>query len=60
VPEKVKAQMVRFAQCMRAHGVSNYPDPIFHGGGIVSQLPTGVDPNSPSFQAAAKACGNPV
>ena len=35
-----------FAECMRAHGVSNLPDP--NG----SAVPSGVDPASPAYQAA--------
>lgn len=42
---------VSFAQCMRKHGVSNYPDP---GSGSISGA--GINPQSPAFQAAQKAC----
>jgi hypothetical protein len=59
IPESQKVQMVKFAECMRAHGVSSYPDPTFHGGGVIQPLSTGIDPNSPSFQKAARSCGNP-
>lgn len=45
---------LKFAKCMRAHGVTDFPDPS-SGGGI--QLAAGIDPASPSFQAAQKACG---
>jgi hypothetical protein len=51
------AKAVKFAQCMRAHGVPNFPDPTSVGGGNFSMnLPPGVDPNSPQFQAAGQAC----
>jgi hypothetical protein len=43
---------LNFAKCMRANGVTNFPDPT--GNGI--QIPNGVNPASPSFQAAQKAC----
>jgi hypothetical protein len=43
---------------MRTHGVPNFPDPTFGGGGLKSQLPSGVDPQSPAFQKAAAACGH--
>jgi hypothetical protein len=46
---------LKFAACMRANGVPNFPDPQFApNGGILE--PSGVDPNSPSFQAATKKC----
>ncbi|MCU1494615.1 MAG: hypothetical protein JWO62_2379 [Acidimicrobiaceae bacterium] len=43
---------VQFAQCMRTHGVPNFPDP--DGQGRVQF--SGVDPNSASFQGAQRAC----
>lgn len=43
---------LRFARCMRSHGITKFPDPV--GGGI--KLPPGVDASSPQFQAAQKAC----
>jgi hypothetical protein len=47
------ASGIRFADCMRAHGVPNFPDPS-SGGGI--QIPDGVNPQSPAFQAAQSSC----
>jgi hypothetical protein len=44
---------VKLADCMRAHGVPNFPDPGA-GGGI--QLPAGVNPQAPAFEAAQNAC----
>ena len=40
---------------MRAHGVSNFPDPS-SGGGIKLVPGSGLNPQSPSFQSAQKAC----
>jgi hypothetical protein len=50
---------LKFARCMRSHGVPNFPDPKVitgPGGGQQAYLP-GVNPQSPAFQAAATACG---
>ena len=44
-------QMLKFASCMRSNGVPNFPDP--QNGRLTI---TGVDPNSPQFQAAMQAC----
>jgi hypothetical protein len=52
-------QMLKFAQCMRAHGVPNFPDPIVSGGGIQIKL-NGVNPNSPQFKSAQQACQSVV
>jgi hypothetical protein len=45
----------KFSACMRAHGVRNFPDPQ-SGGGINIGPNSGIDPNSPTFKAAEKAC----
>jgi hypothetical protein len=51
--------LLKFAACMRKNGVPNYPDPQFGANGAVTEkMPTGLDPNSPSFQTAATACGS--
>jgi hypothetical protein len=60
VSESQKLQLFRFAACMRAHGVPNYPDPVFPaGGGIERPGAAGINPNSPSFQHAIKFCNRP-
>jgi len=41
-----------FSQCMRAHGVSDFPDPS--SGGAISVNPSEV--RSPAFQSAQQAC----
>lgn len=46
---------VVFARCMRAHGLTNFPDPT-GGGGIQLNASSGLNPQSPGFQAAQKAC----
>jgi hypothetical protein len=48
-------QLVRFSECMRAHGEPDFPDPVQHGNGVGLQLKD-INPNSPQFQAAQKAC----
>jgi hypothetical protein len=49
---------LKFAQCMRSHGVPNFPDPQVSGGHVTMQLSpsSGIDPNSPAFQSAQQAC----
>jgi hypothetical protein len=47
---------LKFARCMRAHGV-DIPDPQPTGGGIVVHgAPGGIDPRSPAFKRAQQAC----
>jgi hypothetical protein len=59
--EQIEASALEFAQCMRGHGVPNYPDPVikFINGGVSQGEgvgKSGVDPNSPRFIAAQKTC----
>lgn len=49
------ADGIRFADCMRSHGVPNFPDPS-GGGGIQIQAGSGINPQSPAFQSAQQAC----
>jgi hypothetical protein len=67
-------QATETAECMRKHGVTGYPDPIItskppainpaeyssasYGNGIFIGIPTSINVNSPSFEAAAKACNS--
>jgi hypothetical protein len=44
---------VRYAQCMRTHGVANFPEPSGSGG---LAIPASIDQNSSTFQAAFQAC----
>ena len=46
---------LRFAQCIRAHGVPNYPDPGSAGNGP-SFSGSGLDVASPAFKGAQQAC----
>ncbi len=61
---ELKKNGVRFAACMRSHGVPNFPDPQFQtgpGGGIGVRIGgpgSGINPRSPAFQSAQKACGS--
>jgi hypothetical protein len=48
------AEWLKFAQCMRSHGIANFPDPRPDGRLL---LPQGaIDTTSPQWQAADKAC----
>ncbi len=54
-PKSNRADLaLRFAKCMRSNGVPNFSDPSGGGGGI--QIPNGVNPQTPAFQAAQKTC----
>jgi hypothetical protein len=57
-----KAAVLKFARCMRTHGVPSFPDPKFpaHGGIALGPGPgSPIDPNAPAFQHAQQVCGRP-
>jgi hypothetical protein len=69
-PAQALAQMLEVAQCMRHHGVTDFPDPrtslpsirsgvgvIADRDGVILVFPPGFDEQSPQFTAAAAACG---
>jgi len=60
-------QLLKYTQCMRTHGVPNFPDPVSDGNGVYSfgapqAAPSngggggGINPNSPAYQKAGQAC----
>jgi len=55
-PKTSHAQELREAECMRTHGVPNFPDPL-PGGGY--DYPGSINPNSPAFQRASNECQKP-
>jgi hypothetical protein len=67
--EEAKQQMLAVSKCMRAHGVSGFPDPTLSPpadagvdsiaigrGGVFLAVPRTIDTASPRFQSAASAC----
>jgi hypothetical protein len=60
---QAQGQALKFSQCMRAHGLADFPDPVFHaggGGGISISIKAGqgsdLSPSSPAFQSAQTVC----
>lgn len=66
----VLARMLTISQCMRRHGISDFPDPmtsmpsdmsnyqyVSDRDGVILAFPRGFDESSPTFLHAAAACG---
>ncbi len=53
----LRAQLMKLAACMRAHGIGRFPSPIISpsGGGFPSPG-RGVNPETARFRAAQRAC----
>ena len=64
----VMASALKSSECMRAHGVPNFPDPVSRSqvsrntdvlmqGNLMFPVGSSIDPGAPAFQQAAAACG---
>jgi hypothetical protein len=54
-----RAAILKFSQCMRTHGLPNFPDPTFNADGRIGLRvgpQAGLDPSSPAFREAQAAC----
>jgi hypothetical protein len=52
-----RAQTLKYSQCMRAHGIKDFPDPNPEGGLEIKAGPgSDLDPASRLFQSAQEAC----
>jgi len=52
--QKALTQALKFALCVRSHGLPNFPDPTVQNGDIIVGSP-GLS-HSPQFQSAQRAC----
>src|SRR4051812_24483692 len=50
------AKAQAYAQCMRSHGVANFPDPVSTPSGGYGFRTKGIDPKSSAFQSAGQTC----
>lgn len=50
-----EAAGLRFSECMRSHGISNFPDPSATGSIQLTQG-SGLNPQAPAFQSAQNTC----
>jgi hypothetical protein len=55
-PNQNASAFLKYAACMRANGVPNFPDPTILNGHVQMSLPSDVDTSSPQFQQATQAC----
>ena len=53
-PPEVREELLKFSQCMRDNGITNFPDPSADGG--IALDGDAVDFGSPQFEAADEAC----
>jgi hypothetical protein len=52
-----RSDALKYAKCMRSHGISDFPDPNPAGGfQLQPSAGSNLNPNDPQFQTAQKAC----
>jgi hypothetical protein len=56
VPTQDQQDYLKAAACMRLHGITNFPDPIFSGGNVNFPIPSSVNSNSTQFNQARQTC----
>jgi hypothetical protein len=54
--QKLEAEGLQYAECMRSNGITSFPDPTVMSNGAVSLAAPGVDSSSPEYQSANQAC----
>ena len=57
-PTPNQATAEKFAQCMRANGVPDYPDPTGNQSAVRATPGSDLNPANPTFQAASTLCTN--
>lgn len=53
---QMQQKMLAFSQCMRAHGIHDFPDPTSGGIRLHAGPGSDLDPGNPRFAAAQQAC----
>jgi hypothetical protein len=54
-PDVSFAKLLKLAECMRANGISDFPDPTA-GGGLQLNMGGDTDPSNPAYHHAAELC----
>jgi hypothetical protein len=51
-----QADYLKAADCMRNHGITGFPDPVFSGNNVNFPIPQGMNINSTPFRRAREIC----
>ena len=51
-----RQQALKFAECMRANGEPDFPDPTFGNDTVTFNIPPNLDRNSPEAKSAVAIC----
>jgi hypothetical protein len=59
--KEMREAALAHARCMREHGITKFPDPVFGENGEITlkiDKRSGIDPNDPDFKQAQEACAH--
>jgi hypothetical protein len=56
IPVQDQQDYLRAVACLRAHGITNFPDPVFSDGGVHFNIPPSINTNSTQFTQARLIC----
>jgi hypothetical protein len=56
IPTRDQQDYLNAAACMRSHGLTNFPDPVFSGGSVSFPIPSSIDTSSTQFTQARQTC----
>jgi len=56
IPVQDEQDYLHAAACLRAHGISGFPDPVFAGGSVHFAIPASINTHSTRFNQARLIC----
>jgi hypothetical protein len=56
IPVQDEQDYLRAVACLRSHGFTNFPDPVFSAGGVHFTIPPSINTNSTQFEQAKLIC----
>jgi hypothetical protein len=56
IPAQDQQDYLRAVACLRSHGITNFPDPVFSGGSVHFSIPPSINTHSTQFKQAQQIC----
>lgn len=56
IPVQDQQDYLHAVACLRAHGITNFPDPVFSAGSVHFSIPSGINTDSTQFKQAQLIC----
>jgi hypothetical protein len=56
IPAQDQQDYLHAVACLRSHGITNFPDPVFSGGSVHFTIPPSINTHSTQFKQAQQIC----